>query len=225
VIACDAVTAEDLVAVVRAGMKLETPVVWVGSGGLARALAPELGAGEHPRRRLLTPVRPGPVIIVSGSASDIAREQAARVARAGAVPIELDASGLVANDIRTQNMFGEIREHLSLARDLVMTVTPSANMDDPRISRALGALVAPFRSVVGGLVSTGGDTAAAVLRAWGVTALIVCDEIEPGVPLSIAVGPDPVGVVTKAGAFGDPDTFVRARERLRMLIKSQAVAR
>ena len=49
----------------------------------------------------------------------------------------------------------------------------------------------------------------------GTVALRLRGEIEPGVPLSVAVGRRPIPVVTKAGAFGTDDTLVRVRARLR----------
>jgi D-threonate/D-erythronate kinase len=39
-------------------------------------------------------------------------------------------------------------------------------------------------------------------------------EVEPGVPVGSLIGPRPYRVVTKAGAFGEPGTLVRAVERL-----------
>ena len=39
-------------------------------------------------------------------------------------------------------------------------------------------------------------------------------EIEPGVPLSIAAGPRPLTVITKAGAFGNRDTLLHCHAML-----------
>jgi 4-hydroxythreonine-4-phosphate dehydrogenase len=39
-------------------------------------------------------------------------------------------------------------------------------------------------------------------------------EIEPGVPLSVALGPRPLSVVTKAGAFGSPAALLGAYREL-----------
>ncbi len=77
VLVCDAETEEDLAALARAGARLDRPVVWTGSAGLARHLPAALGlrpataGAERPR----APVE-GPVAILVGSRSSIAREQA-----------------------------------------------------------------------------------------------------------------------------------------------------
>ena len=61
---------------------------------------------------------------------------------------------------------------------------------------------------VGTLVLTGGETARAVLTTAGVSRLVVTGELEPGVVRAHVPELD-LDVVTKAGAFGDPDALVR----------------
>ena len=68
--------------------------------------------------------------------------------------------------------------------------------------------------MMGALVSTGGETARALLSAMHYRALRLAGEIEPGVPLSIAVGPRALPVITKAGAFGNPDTLLHCHATL-----------
>jgi 4-hydroxythreonine-4-phosphate dehydrogenase len=93
--------------------------------------------------------------------------------------------------------------------------------DDHRLSRRLGMLLRPVAPLVGGLVLTGGDTATGILRAWETTALRLCGEVEPGVPLSVSVAPRPLPVVTKAGAFGSTSTLTAARAALTTLLTSR----
>jgi uncharacterized protein YgbK (DUF1537 family) len=38
--------------------------------------------------------------------------------------------------------------------------------------------------------------------------------VEPGIPVGTLIGPNPYPVVTKAGAFGEPDTLVKVVEKL-----------
>jgi uncharacterized protein YgbK (DUF1537 family) len=78
---------------------------------------------------------------------------------------------------------------------------------------ALASKVASIESI-GGLVLTGGDTARAVLRALGITALRVLGEVETGVPILITEGSRALPVVTKAGDFGNRDTLVKCRAAL-----------
>ncbi len=69
---------------------------------------------------------------------------------------------------------------------------------------------------VDGFVLTGGATARVVLELLHVDTLHVGGEVEPGVPWSTAVGRfGSIGVVTKAGGFGDALTLQRAVRFLR----------
>ena len=96
-VVCDAETDEDLRAIVRAGMTLQTSVVWAGSAGLAAQLPQALGigdvlpdrvpvqmtverhsAGEPWHTTLLSPL-PGPTLFVIGSPSQASREQITRL--------------------------------------------------------------------------------------------------------------------------------------------------
>jgi uncharacterized protein YgbK (DUF1537 family) len=38
--------------------------------------------------------------------------------------------------------------------------------------------------------------------------------VEPGIPVGALIGPGPYRVVTKAGAFGEPDTLVKIVQKL-----------
>ena len=66
---------------------------------------------------------------------------------------------------------------------------------------------------------TAGDantfTWGSLLSALGAVGLRLVREIEPGVVLSTAEGGRPLPVVTKAGAFGTPETLIRCRAVLR----------
>ena len=234
-VVCDAETDEDLEVIARAGLRLQAPVVWVGSGGLARAMAAEGQMTASARQRAATgasisappvPVRLprdfGSVLIVVGSRSTIARAQAEALAEAGShridVPVHVLRSGMTADGSR---IAGEIEARLRAGDDVVTTLEAVAMEDggveteDPRLVERLGELLAPEAAAVGGLILTGGATAVALLRAWGTTALRIQAELDPGVVLSETVGARRVPVVTKAGAFGDRGTLTRAREQLR----------
>jgi uncharacterized protein YgbK (DUF1537 family) len=71
--------------------------------------------------------------------------------------------------------------------------------------------------LVGGLLLTGGDTAAATLVALNAASLMLRGEIEPGIPWGV-IGRGPFAglpVVTKAGGFGDGEAIVAAVRHLR----------
>jgi 4-hydroxythreonine-4-phosphate dehydrogenase len=102
--------------------------------------------------------------------------------------------------------------------DVLVEVAVGASPDlalGPRLAAALGALLAPAAPHLGGLVATGGETAAALLGHFGVDGIRLVDEIEPGVSLGLTRGGLAVPIVTKAGAFGNEGTLVRAVHHLR----------
>jgi uncharacterized protein YgbK (DUF1537 family) len=144
-----------------------------------------LALGVHPGP---VPLRPpaGPIAVVVGSAAPEAHEQLGRLMAAG-VPVT----------------------------DVILAVTPPVGESlSPAAAQALADRVAPLWPRLGGAILTGGETARAVLATVGATALRVVGEVEPGVPISLAE-PHDIPVVTTAGAFGDPETLVRARDALR----------
>jgi 4-hydroxythreonine-4-phosphate dehydrogenase len=77
-LACDAVTDADLDRIARAGLALRPRPLFVGSAGLARALA-----RTYPRKRpsIRPAASPRPVMTVVGSASPVSALQARRLAR------------------------------------------------------------------------------------------------------------------------------------------------
>jgi 4-hydroxythreonine-4-phosphate dehydrogenase len=105
-------------------------------------------------------------------------------------------------------------------KDVVMAaIDPDAPVDPasgPRLAAALGQFVGPQLSRFSALVATGGETARNLLEAIGLRSLLVERELEPGIPLSSLEG-NGLPVVTKAGAFGNPQSLVRCVQALRAL--------
>jgi uncharacterized protein YgbK (DUF1537 family) len=113
-----------------------------------------------------------------------------------------------------------LQEHLSARPQAgrqveVLTPSPGAagNDDDPALARALAEEAAgrhahhPFEA----FCLTGGETAAWVLRALEASRLRLAGEPEPGVALAQINDGAAHGCycLTKAGAFGDPETLAR----------------
>ena len=73
-------------------------------------------------------------------------------------------------------------------------------------------------SGVGQLIVAGGETSGAVVRALGITGLVIGPEIDPGVPWTATLardGPPPLALALKLGNFGADDFYLKAWERLR----------
>ncbi|MEQ7124694.1 four-carbon acid sugar kinase family protein [Actinopolymorpha sp. B11F2] len=177
----------------------------------------------------VTPAASGPVLLVVGSTAVIARAQVDHLAAAGVahVTIPVATLGSTHEPSGRQGVPGgspvaEVMACLHAGHDVIVTLGADAGRpdatDDAGLTTGLGQLLRPCAPLVGGLVATGGDTATGVLRAWGTTALHLVGEVEPGVPLSRSIGPRPIPVVTKAGAFGRTGTLAAARARLEAVL-------
>lgn len=81
-----------------------------------------------------------------------------------------------------------------------------------KIARSFGVIAKELTAngLVGSLIVTGGETAAYIFESLGAQGMILENEILPGIPNGKLVGGDSEGfqVVTKAGGFGNKDSFV-----------------
>jgi D-threonate/D-erythronate kinase len=213
---CDAEEERDLRAVADAAARLDRPVVWAGSAGLAHHLPAALALKPDPGMRAVAAVRGGgPVLVLVGSRSSVARQQAAAVAaEAGVARVDLDARALLAGDAEP----GALLARALAGGDDVVAVVGEQQVGYERatdLAVAAGRLAAEHAARLGGLVATGGDIARAAFAAIGATGLHLLGEVEPGVPLGVADARPPLPVVTKAGAFGSAATLSRCRAALR----------
>jgi uncharacterized protein YgbK (DUF1537 family) len=225
---CDAEQEQDLRRIADAGATLRQPVIWVGSGGLARHLPAALGLRPRPDGASRPRVAPGPILALVGSRSTVAREQARLLgAEEGVTTFVLDTEvllGGVGRD-RWQKSQTDVRRALGGGQDVVLVTALGASVDlgiGPALAEALGRFAGECAERIGGLIATGGDIARAVLGALGAGGLHLLGEVEPGVPMGIADAKRPLPVVTKAGAFGTETTLQRSRAALKRLIASGA---
>ena len=224
VVICDAETEADLAAIASASMVLRRGAVWVGSSGLARQLA--VAMGWSARTAAAVPeFAAGPTLYMVGSMTEIAREQATRLSAAeGVETLRIPAAAFLAGAEAGVEETRRLERALELGQDVLVfpqcdeLLTYEAGAE---LARSLGRFVAACSDRIGGLVATGGETARAVLDAWGVTRLRLLGEVEAGVAFSTTERwRRVVPVVTKAGGFGDAETLVRCGEFMRGLKRS-----
>ena len=220
-VVCDAVTDADLAAIAAAGAMLEAAVVWVGSGGLARRLFMDSNLSRH-QMQISHPMPSGPVLVVAGSLTDVTRVQAASVAAAGAMPVTVSAEDLSTTRSPALGRYrDEIEHHLRAGMDVVVTIgrPHAATAADTALVDQLARMLNSCQSLIGGIVATGGDTAAALLKRWGIRGLRLIGEVETGVPIGLAIGPRPLIVALKAGGFGHDGTLALARTAVRSFLR------
>ena len=190
---------DEVVAVSSGGV----PVVLVGSGGLTRPLAGPTTTAEQPRADR------GPTLLVVGSRAAASRAQRERLVEHGVVPVLLEGAGRTSAG-STARTAARVRRALREG-PVVLSPDPAAPVvraDAPAIAHALAETAVAVLAEVGTLVATGGETARAVLTTAGAGHLVVTGEVEPGVVHAHVPGLG-LDLVTKAGAFGDPDALLR----------------
>ena len=223
-VVCDAESDEDLRAIAQAAAGLGRPALWAGAAGLARQLPLALGLSGAVEEAAMAPVE-GPILFVVGSMSGVSHQQVAWLIEDESV-LNLPIAPQILRGGEGSEGWRAAQAALAAALDAGQDVAVQLGLEEQvnvgeglLLCHALARLVAPFAARIGGLFSTGGETARAVLVAFGAAGLRLVGEIEPGVPLSVteggASGPHGLAVITKAGAFGQPETMVRCRAVLR----------
>ncbi|WP_439597696.1 four-carbon acid sugar kinase family protein [Falsiroseomonas sp.] len=191
----DAETQGDLAAVVARGRVASGPVLWCGSGGLARALA---GTTTSKASSALH----GPVLGLFGSDQPAtARQMAACGDCAMAIAAGDDAAA--SQVARMMGLAGAAMVRVALPDGLGRAEAAG------RIAAAMAGLTRRLPPP-GTLIVAGGETLRAVCDGLGAQGLDALGLVQPGVPRSLLRGGswDGVAVISKSGAFGG-DTLWR----------------
>lgn len=226
---CDATTKAHLAAIASAGAVFRR-VLFAGSAGLAQALAPSFGL------RTRTPFRISArrLLVLAGSISAVTRGQSERLLANRPVRlVRIDPALAVRDPERAASLvIDAIRDN---GEDHAVLVSAAPTQEDVDLSRATAASLGLGFSEAGrrmaqvmalvacgcardfdAFVMTGGDTAIHACQSMNTPVIRVLGELQRGVPVCrIAGGPfSGSTLITKAGAFGDPDVFVQAYDTL-----------
>lgn len=232
----DAETEGDLQAIVQGVLSSGRKSLWVGSAGLAEALSEQYLVSRRPgngRPLLMSPIQSNltpvskPVLIILGSMSEVSTQQGELFAQwAGIEPYILDPKKVLKGHTSVlETAVRRIHTHLKEgSHTLLMSdrhkLPPSSNGSANPIETLLHAFQdlgsAIDFSLCSGLIVTGGDIAMAVCKGMEVHSIEVLDETSPGIPLGLVRGGrwEGLPLVTKAGAFGSPDAFILAAQRI-----------
>jgi D-threonate/D-erythronate kinase len=215
VIVADAETDADLAALAGAVRELAgaSPLV-AGSAGFAEHLiadseSNETGAGAG--FPLPHPPSAG-IALIAGSFSAVTRGQVA----AAAAALQLQPH------IPSRDRYPDPHRALAAAlahleQQPVWITHPGAGRRDlsparvEQLSTWISSIATGLATAIPeiGLILTGGETASLAVRGLGATGIRIAAEVRPGIPGGLLVGglADGRPVVTKAGAFGDPDAL------------------
>ncbi|MBB6448714.1 uncharacterized protein YgbK (DUF1537 family) [Geomicrobium halophilum] len=212
-------------------------VLWVGSAGLAHHLPAVCGFGKQTASFSVAKNNQS-VLFVIGSVSAVSRKQLERLLQEPKVegvrmqPDRVINSSVEKNE-EVQRMIDAGKRALDNGRHVALYssasksdieqvqkitanvgITPhEASID---IVSALGEAAVPLmdEEKVSGVVMTGGDTAKQVCTHVQAEGFELLDEMETGIPLGRFLSGKSMYAVTKAGAFGSDETFVKAIHKL-----------
>ena len=215
-IAFDAVQTDHLDAVAGLARDHAERILLVGSAGLAASLA-RIMAMDLPSPKAADRPRISKWLFVCGSASRVLAAQVATLARSTGWPcVPIDPGVLTSEDgsKRRTQLDAELAGAWATG-GLILCIQPlleARSAESPqRVVQGMAKVAAALLTAGApeGVFLSGGDTAEAVWRQFGASALLIREEILPGLVLGEFVG-GPLGglpVVTKAGAFGTADTL------------------
>jgi len=206
---CDAARPEDLRSVAEAAAGMESTPLLCGSAGLAQFLPEAFSLRPAGPLGIPVPTRPGPVLVIVGSLQSHSRRQTDRL-----------LSNTEAREFRCDtSTLEQALEHLNSTQDAVCILSM---MEIPDLEGALRELISVARNLIqnapqlAGVAVTGGTTAMALITALGASGVEIVEPISREVPMCrLMDGPfDGLKLVTKAGALGDEDIFIKAVECL-----------
>lgn len=166
----------------------------------------------------------GPEAILAGSCSGATREQVEIHSR-NHPSLPIDVHSVMAGETTAETLLEFLTRHRGKAPLVYSSGTPQevgalqnrygrqavADRLDALFGETARKLVA---SGIRRLVVAGGETSGAVVSTLDLGALTIGPEIDPGVPVLLSGGDQPIALALKSGNFGAPDFFTKALERL-----------
>lgn len=224
VVVCDAEKQSDLSLVATWASSLKKRILFVGSAGLAQALV-----------EVSRPSKPALALVASLSETTKAQVEYAREHGSACIVLKVDD---LLGQKNLQNYLDQAKAAFARKEDVMLVV--SSVLDRTEFDRSLaegkrqgmndGQIADLIREKLGnlgkqlldshslsGLFLTGGDTAFGLLSLLQVHEVEIKREVVLGLPLMQVVGSkyDGLGIVTKAGAFGNNDAISYALRVLR----------
>ncbi len=216
----DARTDDDLDLIAKHARRTAVPLL-AGSAGLARAIVRT--ANWRPAVQL--PSQPrftrGPILVIAGTMHGSTARQIDFAAAHGVSVIRPAQSAISEPDGSIAEFANEVAVALEAGQDVIATTSglEQSTLGPFAVADRMSQLVEvnAIRDLVGGVMLTGGDVAAAVCARLGATAIGLRGEVLPAIPWGFLVDGRAPGLllVTKAGSFGTPRTILSCVEHLK----------
>jgi len=228
-IVCDIIEEENFITLMDA-VKEYKNILWVGSAGLAEYLPYYYRwSGE---KVLSMDKRKGAILVCAGSVSHITQNQVQtllnqeniHLVKINMVRLLEDKNSELIEKSRIINQLIKEQENILLATaqsddevEKAIEIGKKHNLSRKEISEKIATIMAELiKSIevnsLSGMILTGGDMAVHICRAIGVNSIKIISEIDSGVPLGYIESDnlEKLFIVTKAGAFGKPDVFIKS---------------
>jgi uncharacterized protein YgbK (DUF1537 family) len=222
----DALNEHDLLAIGQACFGM--PLLTAGSG-VALGIATDLirrGVIAASTTVSSMPVIAGHQAILAGSCSYATQRQVASALRGGVPGFVVDPLQLISNESVVQTAVEWARPLLRQGPVLIYSTDEQqqvkkiqAKLGVERAGKIIEETLAAIARLlveegVTQLIVAGGETSGAVVKALGITQLVIGPSIAPGVPWTLGLGSQPVNLTLKSGNFGDDDFFTSSWARL-----------
>lgn len=236
IIVIDSTNEEHLKDIFASSLKLDRPVLFSGSAGLANHF-PHIN-NKHEVLKIKVEDNKGPVIAVAGSRNSIMEDQINYLKnRLNVSELKIDLEQIFSNKEKILDSYTSVcLEAIKGNHDLVIHTAAIYNEEklinkklmlkynigfrelEIEIKNFLGKLTSKIikNSSSRNLILTGGDTALGVCKELGIYNMNILDELLPGIPLAIANYKNyNLNIVTKAGGFGKEDTLYHLINKLK----------
>jgi len=221
-IVIDAASDEDLLTIAEAATRLPGTLL-AGSAGFATALMHRLPLESRAPQPPAPALNGRPVLTISGTRHEATARQISFAAEAGMTVIRPEHIDRQWTGGEIASLRDEVTKSLAEGNDTILTITGcrSSSVPGHQLTEQLASTAADpcLRGMVGGLILTGGDVAAAVCARLDVDFLWLRGEVLPAIPCAtLGSGPlENLPIVTKAGSFGQSDAITKSAEFLRGL--------
>lgn len=228
-IVCDIIEEENFITLMDA-VKEYKNILWVGSAGLAEYL-PYFYKWKG-NKELSMKKRKGAVLVCAGSVSHITQNQVRTLINQRKINlVKINMVRLLENKnselIEKSQIINQLirkQKNILLATaqsddevEKAIEIGKKYNLSRKDVSEKIATIMAELiKSIdvngLSGIVLTGGDMAVHICRAIGVNSIKIISEIDNGVPLGFIESNklEKLFIVTKAGAFGKPDVFIKS---------------
>jgi len=236
IILIDSTNEEHLKDIFASSLKLNKPVLFSGSAGLANHFLNKNNKNEDLKIKIEN--NKGPIVVVVGSRNSIMEDQVNYLKnKLNFYELKVDLEQVFSNKDRILDNYAAVcidaikgnydlvihtdavyNEEKLINKKLMLKYNIGFRGLEIEIKNFLGELISQIikNSYVRNLILTGGDVALGVCKELGIYNMNILDELLPGIPLAIANYKNyNLNIVTKAGGFGKEDALYNLINKLK----------